>query len=158
MVISSPDGKWRVHQPSFSASLLRRRMFANVPRMSTSWFPRRVPYWLKSTGFTLFETRYWPAGLAAGMDPAGEMWSVVTESPTDTSTRAPTMSGIVAGGVGEKSWKNGGSCTYVELGSQAYDSPVGEGIVFQKRSPSKIFPYSVEYISCVIALATTSST
>src|SRR5881397_1809716 len=67
-------------------------MFANVPRMSTSWFPRRVPYWLKSTGFTPFETRYCPAGLAAGIAPAGEMWSVVTESPTDTRTRAPTMS------------------------------------------------------------------
>src|SRR3989441_10082750 len=116
--MTSPVGRWRVHQPSLSdVSLLRSRMFANVPRMSTSWFPRRVPYWLKSTGFTPLETRYWPAGLAAGIDPAGEMWSVVTESPTDTSTRAPTMSGIVAGDVAEKVWKNGGSCTYVEFGS-----------------------------------------
>src|SRR5712692_3481097 len=92
-----------------------------------------------------------PAGLAAGIAPAGEMWSVVTESPTDTSTRAPTMSGILAGGVAVKFWKNGGSCTYVELGSHAYERPVGDGIVFQKRSPSKIFPYSVAYISCEIA-------
>ena len=35
---------------------------------------------------------------------------------------------------------------------------MGEGIVFQKRSPSKIFAYSVAYISCVIALPTTSFT
>src|SRR5438132_13217935 len=86
------------------------------------------------------------------------MWSVVTESPTETSTRAPTMSGMVAGGVPEKFWKNGGSCTYVELGSQSYERPVGDGIVFQKRSPSKILAYSVAYISCVIALPTTAFT
>ena len=29
------------------------RMLAKVPRIITSWLPRRVPYWLKSAGFTL---------------------------------------------------------------------------------------------------------
>ena len=41
--------KSRVTPPSVpGASLLRRRMFANVPRIITSWLPRRDPYELKS--------------------------------------------------------------------------------------------------------------
>ncbi len=42
--------------------------------------------------------RYWPAGLSALIEPAGEMWSVVTESPSLASTRAPAMSatGVVS--------------------------------------------------------------
>ena len=41
--------------------------------MSTSWLPRRVPNWLKSTGFTPRASRYCPAGLLSENDPAGEM-------------------------------------------------------------------------------------
>jgi hypothetical protein len=37
------------------------RMLAKVPRIITSWLPRRVPYWLKSAGRTL-SVRYLPAG------------------------------------------------------------------------------------------------
>ena len=48
-------------------------MFANVPRIITSWLPRRAPYELKSAGATPFEIRYLPAGLSAGIEPAGEM-------------------------------------------------------------------------------------
>ena len=33
-----------------------------------------------------------PAGLSALIEPAGLMWSVVTESPSLASTRAPAMS------------------------------------------------------------------
>lgn len=42
--------------------------------------------------------RYLPAGVSALMAPAGEMWSVVTESPSLASTRAPVMSstGVVS--------------------------------------------------------------
>src|SRR2546430_10243929 len=54
--------------------------------------PRRAPYVLKSGGFTPCSIRYRPAGLSVGIAPAGEMWSVVTESPTHASTRAPVMS------------------------------------------------------------------
>ena len=36
--------------------------------------------------------RYRPAGLSALIEPAGQMWSVVTESPSLASTRAPSMS------------------------------------------------------------------
>ena len=40
-------------------------MFANVPRIMTSWLPRRAPYELKSAGTTPFAMRYLPAGLSA---------------------------------------------------------------------------------------------
>ncbi len=48
--------------------------------------------------------------------PAGEMWSVVTESPTTASTRAPTMS-LTAAGSADRPSKNGGRATYVESAS-----------------------------------------
>ena len=41
------------------------------------------------------------------MDPAGEMWSVVTESPSLASTRAPSMSVTGSGSAGMPS-KYGG--------------------------------------------------
>jgi hypothetical protein len=52
-------------------------MFANVPRIITWWLPRRAPYELKSFFSTPSDSRYLPAGLAAAIEPAGEMWSVV---------------------------------------------------------------------------------
>ena len=42
------------------------------------------------------------------MSPAGEMWSVVTESPRTARTRAPTMSVSGAGSI-VRPWKKGGS-------------------------------------------------
>src|SRR5436853_602524 len=47
-------------------------MLAKVPRIITSWLPRRVPYWLKSIGLTLCSTRYFPAGESSLIEPAGE--------------------------------------------------------------------------------------
>ncbi len=79
-------------------SWLRSRMFANVPRIITSWLPRRDPYELKSLRSTPCSVRYRPAGESGLIEPAGEMWSVVTESPSLASTRAPAMS---ATGVGD---------------------------------------------------------
>ena len=52
------------------------------------------------------------------MDPAGEMWSVVTLSPTITSTRASTMS-VTGAGVIVIDSKKGGFFTYVESSCQA---------------------------------------
>ena len=46
-------------------------MLPNVPRISTSWLPRRAPYELNSTGVTPCSWSHWPAGLHAGIDPAG---------------------------------------------------------------------------------------
>ena len=83
---------WNVVKgPSRSASALRSRMLPKVPRIMTSWWPRRAPYELNSAGVTPRSWSHWPAGLQAGMTPAGEMWSVVTESPSTASTRAPRM-------------------------------------------------------------------
>src|SRR5438552_898022 len=42
MNCSSPSGRWIVYGPSLPpVSALRSRMFANVPRAMTSWWPRR---------------------------------------------------------------------------------------------------------------------
>src|ERR671926_344703 len=41
--------------------------------------------------------RYRPAGLSGLIEPAGLMWSVVTESPSSASTRAPSTSVTGAG-------------------------------------------------------------
>ena len=47
---------------------------------------------------TPWSARYFPAGLSALIEPAGLMWSVVTESPSFARTRAPSMSstGVVS--------------------------------------------------------------
>ena len=52
---------------------------------------------LKSAGLTPCSARYLPAGPFVLMLPAGEMWSVVTESPSTASTRAPRISVTGAG-------------------------------------------------------------
>ena len=51
--------------------------------------------------------RYFAAGESFLIAPAGEMWSVVTESPSTASTRAPAMSSTGSGS-GDRSVKNGG--------------------------------------------------
>ena len=44
MLIGSPPGRCRVTPPSVpGARRLRSRIFANVPRIITSWLPRREP-------------------------------------------------------------------------------------------------------------------
>ena len=90
--IGSPPGSAVVNPPSVpGTSSLRSRMLAKVPRIITSWWPRRAPYELKSRVFTPCAMSHLPAGLAAAMLPAGEMWSVVIESPNMPSTRAPVI-------------------------------------------------------------------
>ena len=63
---------------------------------------------MKSPCLTLFANKKRPAGLSVLMLPAGEMWSVVVESPRIASARAP-----VTAVIGDTSfvmvWKNGGS-------------------------------------------------
>ena len=82
-------------------------MLANVPRIITSWLPRREPYELKSFCSTPLASRYCAAGVPFLMLPAGEMWSVVTESPSRASTLAPLMSETGSGSAGMPS-KYGG--------------------------------------------------
>ena len=93
--------KSRLKPPSVpGASWLRSRMLANVPRIITSWLPRRDPYELKSRRSTPCSDRYLPAGASALIAPAGEMWSVVIESPSLSSTRASAMSVTGTGSAG----------------------------------------------------------
>ena len=53
-----------------------------------SWLPRRLPNELKSVLETPRSVNHFPAGPLAGNDPAGEMWSVVIESPSFNKTLA----------------------------------------------------------------------
>src|SRR5439155_7704260 len=127
MVLWSPVRWLTVTPPSTpGTNWLRSRMLANVPRIITSWLPRRDPYELKSRRSTPCADRYCPAGESGLMEPAGEMWSVVTESPSIARTRAPWMS---VTGVGEAAMpsKYGGLRTYVDSVSHANVSPVGVG-------------------------------
>ncbi len=73
------------------------------------------------------------------MLPAGEMWSVVTESPSRTRQRAPAIS-FAAGGAFGMSVKKGGFLTYVEESSQTYVRPFGILSPCQLASPSKTSP------------------
>src|ERR1700754_2043331 len=115
-VITLFVGMCRVQAPSWSGvSSLRRRMLPNVPRTITSWLPRRAPYWLNSAGSTPSSVSSQPAALLVEIDPAGEMWSVVIESASLSSTRAFSMS-VGGAGVGAMLRKYGGSLTYVEWG------------------------------------------
>ena len=74
------------------------------------------------------------------MAPAGEMWSVVTLSPSRASTRAPTTS---AGGAGDgvSVSKNGGCRTYVDSSVQPNRAPDGAGRLRQRSSPWKTCAY-----------------
>ena len=85
-----------------------------------------------------------PAGESGRIAPAGEMWSVVIESPTFTRILAPSirLPSAEASPTGPaRSSKNGGSRTYVESGSHSYAGPVGVGSAAQRSSPSQIRPY-----------------
>src|SRR5664279_370888 len=79
------------------------------------------------------------------MLPAGEMWSVVTESPSMTRQRAPEISFRGAGSFG-MSVKKGGFLTYVEESSQMYVRPLGIFRACQLSSPSKTSPYA--FLKC----------
>ena len=78
-----PSGHSLVSPPSLPPSIsFLMRMLAKVPRIMTSWLPRRAPYWLKSAAATPRPCRYFAAGLVLAMPPAGLIWSVVIESPS----------------------------------------------------------------------------
>ena len=75
------------------------------PGMGTSsgqgMTPETIPHGTSpesSTSSTPCSARYLPAGLSFLIEPAGLMWSVVTESPSLSSTRAPSTSetGVVS--------------------------------------------------------------
>jgi hypothetical protein len=72
---------------------------------------------LKSFFSTPSDLSQTPAGTSR-RSPAGEMWSVVIESPNMPSTRAPAI-GCTPGGVIVMPSKYGGCFTYVDLSSHA---------------------------------------
>src|SRR5919199_1718583 len=151
IVTGFAPGSVAVHPPSVpGASSFRRRMLAKVPRIITSWLPRRAPYELKSRVFTPCSMSHFPAGLDAGIDPAGEMWSVVIESPSIASTRAPRM-GCTPGASRVIPSKKGGFLTYVDSSDQAKVSPSGTASPRQRSSPSKTFAYCVRNMSLFTA-------
>src|SRR5699024_6396901 len=117
------------------------RMLANVPRTITSWLPRREPYELKSRGDTPCSINHLPAGVSLPIAPAGEMWSVVTESPNLPSTRRPFNGSIVPASL-DKFWKNDGFWIYVELSSKSYNGASVTSILFQVSLESNTVSYS----------------
>src|SRR6185436_3480028 len=137
MLVCSPVRWLTVKPPSTpGTSWLRSRMLANVPRIMTSWLPRREPYELNSCRGTPCSARYLPAGESNLIEDAGEMWSVVTESPSLASTRAPWMS-VTGDGSADMPSKYGGFRMYVDSASQSNVFPVGVGRFCQRSSPEK---------------------
>src|SRR6185295_14047329 len=98
-------------EPSGPGGIIRFliRTLANVPRIITSWLPRREPYELKSALVTPFSFSQIPAGDDSLIAPAGEMWSVVIESPNRPIARAPWIAAGGGGGCISKPSKKGGS-------------------------------------------------
>jgi hypothetical protein len=131
-------------------------MLANVPRIITSWLPRREPYELNSCRATPCSARYLPAGESGRIEPAGEMWSVVTESPSLASTRAPSTSDTGSGSAAMPS-KYGGLRTYVDSASQSNVSPVGVGSDRHCTSPANTSEYAELNPVAPIVEAMTSS-
>ena len=80
------------------------------------------------------------------MAPAGEMWSVVIESPSMARTRAPRMSSGSSTSI-SKPRKYGASRMYVESGSQSNRAPVGAGTAFHASDPSDTVLYRDRNIS-----------
>ena len=98
-----------VQPPSVpGASWLRTRMLAKVPRVITRSLPRREPYELNMLRGTPAPRRYLPAGDSGSIDPAGEMWSVVTDWPSLARTRAPEIA-LIGAASAVRSTKKGGS-------------------------------------------------
>ena len=61
LAVGLVDGEAALRLPRATIWFLMR-MLAKVPRIITSWLPRRAPYWLKSAGRTWCSSRYLPAG------------------------------------------------------------------------------------------------
>ena len=70
------------------------------------WLPLLEPYELKCDFGISLDIKCCPDGALWGILPAGEIWSVVTVSPSSTKTLAPLI-GTHSGNSKEKSSKNG---------------------------------------------------
>ena len=98
---------------------------------------------MKSSGFTPRATRYLPASVSFPKDPAGEMWSVVIESPSFARTLAPSM--LLMQGSSMMSSKNGGLRMYVDSGSQWNRGDSSAGTASHLAEPLKMSLYFDTY-------------
>src|ERR1700743_789593 len=96
-------------------------------------------------------SRYCAAGVPGLMRLGGERWSVVTESPSSASTRAPLMSATGSGSAGMPS-KYGGLRTYVESSAHSKVFSLGGGGVRHPLSPLKTAPplFALEHVRIVL--------
>src|SRR6266480_2136762 len=87
--------------------------------------------------------RYLPAGLSAGIMPAGEMWSVVILSSNSPRTRAPLMSSLAdpASPPRARASNQGGFLTYVEDSSHGKVTLGVEERAFHFSSPTSASAY-----------------
>src|SRR3954467_11435291 len=84
------------------------------------------------------------------------MWSVVTESPSLASTRAPTTS-FIGAGVSVIPSKYGGLRTYVDSAHEDRD-PLGAATPCHRSSPANTSPYDLRNISDSTESATAAFT
>ena len=112
---------------------------ANVPRTMTSWLALRDPYELNSAGATPLDLRYLPASVPSAKDPAGDMWSVVMESPSFARHLALTM--FLLSGSSSMSSKNGGLRMYVEPSSHLNRGDFSQGTASHLAEPLKMSLY-----------------
>src|ERR1041384_8249858 len=93
-----------------------------------------------------------PAGLASAISPAGEIWSVVTESPTYIRHLAPLI-GLIAAGFSAIPSKNGGFWMYVLLASHLNSSLLLTGTLFHVGLPVNTLAYWLRNCSGVTHVA-----
>ena len=105
--------------PCPSTSRLRSRMLPNVPRIITSWWPRRAPYELNSSGATPCSWSHWPAGDQAAIEPAGRDVVGRHRVAEDAPGRGRRRCRATGAGSSVSPSKNGGFAMYVEAASQA---------------------------------------
>ena len=106
---------------------------------------------------TSWSNKYLPAGVSLPIAPAGEIWSVVTESPNLPITLKPLSGSILPGSL-DNPWKNVGFWIYVELGSKSYNGSSVTSISFHISLLWYTFLYSSKNSSGVTTLSTVSET
>ena len=91
--------------------------------------------------------RYLPASVFSPKAPAGEMWSVVMESPSLARTLALLM--LLISGSSSISSKNGGLRMYVESGSHLNSGESSQGTASHLADPLKMSLYFDTYTARV---------
>src|SRR5690625_3922987 len=90
---------------------------------------------------TPFSCKYCPAGISFAIAPAGEIWSVVIESPKYPNTLKLSKGLIVSGSL-DKPSKNGGFWIYVDSSDHSYNGSSVVSISFHFSFDSNRLSYS----------------